>query len=119
MKRIFVVVAIVSATLLIALNTAQAQDARKVKIAVEGMVCTGCEKMLKTALQEMEGVETATADLKTGQAQITLKEGKSVDLAALRKAVLETGMLTPKEITISGAIDGRLVGSPKKKSDKK
>lgn len=119
MKRISVVVAVVSATLLIAPNTAQAQDVGKVKIAVEGMVCTGCEAMLKSALRELDGVETVTASLKDGMAEITLKDRKLVNIADLRKAVVETKMLTPKEITISGDIDGRLVGSPKKKVDKK
>ena len=34
-------------------------------IAVKGMTCGGCENTVETALQNMSGVETATADRTT------------------------------------------------------
>ena len=79
--------------LLVAANLA-AKDmpkstAERVVLQVEGMTCTGCEAKVERALEKIEGVQSVSADYKTGKVVVRTK-GK-VDKAALRKAVDKTG----------------------------
>jgi len=37
---------------------------------VEGMTCGGCASTVRRALQDVKGVESATVDLKAGEAEI-------------------------------------------------
>lgn len=106
--------AVLFSVLLLAPSFARAQDAAKVRIVVKGMTCAGCEKMVEFALGRLEAIETATADFKKGLAEITLKEGKSVNLSDLRKAVIDTRVFKPGDITVATDINGRLEGGGKK-----
>ena len=42
------------------------------KIVIEGMMCAHCENAVKTALEKLNGVVSATADHQQGTAIVTL-----------------------------------------------
>lgn len=42
------------------------------RLQISGMVCTGCVEALQTELESQQGVETASIDLETGIAEITV-----------------------------------------------
>ena len=56
---------------------------------IEGMMCPMCEKHTKTALEAIDGVESAVASHTEGNAVVTLS--KDVDNDTLTKAVTEAG----------------------------
>lgn len=39
---------------------------KEIVIKVEGMVCGGCEKRVRNALEDMKGIKTVEADYKKG-----------------------------------------------------
>ncbi len=41
---------------------------------VKGMMCSGCENRVKNAIKNLEGVEKAEADYKTGKVVITAND---------------------------------------------
>ncbi len=60
-------------------------------IEINGMMCQHCEMHVKKALEALEGVESAVASHEQGKATVTLKEGSSLDEAAVKNAVTEAG----------------------------
>ncbi len=50
---------------------------KEIVIKVEGMVCGGCEKRVKNALEDMKGIKTVEADYKKGTAIVTAEENVS------------------------------------------
>ena len=58
-------------------------------IRIEGMMCPHCENSVKTALEALEGVASASADHKEGVARVTLSAPVSDD--ALAAAVIAKG----------------------------
>lgn len=46
----------------------------KTILKVEGMVCNGCENRIKSALNNIEGIENVIADHITGTVTITSKD---------------------------------------------
>lgn len=56
---------------------------------VEGMTCSACEGAVCSAIQKLDGVAAVTADAKTGEVKIALKEGATLDLEAVKKAVTD------------------------------
>ncbi len=62
-----------------------APASRRVKLTVEGMMCPHCEMRVKTALEGVPGVRSATADYAAGLA--TAETDGSADAEALRAAV--------------------------------
>ena len=60
-------------------------------IEIKGMMCQHCEMHVKKALEALEGVESAVASHEQGKATVTLKEGASLDEAAVKNAVTEAG----------------------------
>lgn len=61
----------------------------KVTLKVKGMMCPHCEARVKSALEEINGVDSAIADHKKGTAVVTLKEDVSID--TLKSAVENQG----------------------------
>ncbi len=57
----------------------------EVTIRIDGMMCEHCEATVKKALEALHGVETATADFKSGTAVVSLSTNVAPKL--LRKAV--------------------------------
>ncbi|QXM06820.1 heavy-metal-associated domain-containing protein [Crassaminicella indica] len=56
---------------------------------IEGMSCMHCVNHVKNALEELEGVKTATVDLQGKNAVVELKQ--EVEDKALKEAVEEAG----------------------------
>ena len=65
--------------------TLMLEDATKVTMHIEGMMCEHCERAVKNALEALDGVEHAEADHKAGIAFVVLS--KDVDEALMKKAV--------------------------------
>ncbi|MCR3956023.1 MAG: cation transporter [Gudongella sp.] len=55
---------------------------------VEGMSCGHCERAVKNALKELEGVQDVNVDLSTGKVEV---EGDSLQDNLLMEAVDEAG----------------------------
>lgn len=82
-------------TLLIALLlttavTAQAQI-NKVSLQASGLTCSMCSKAVKNALEGVSFVDKVQVDIKNQQYNLSFKEGATVDLDALNKAVQDAG----------------------------
>ncbi len=45
-----------------------------IKIKTKGMHCSSCEMLVKDSLEEMEGVDTASADHKSGIVEVNFDE---------------------------------------------
>ena len=65
--------------------TLSLEDATKVTLHIEGMMCGHCENAVKKALEAIDGVEHAEADHKAGTAFVVLS--KTVDNDVMKKAV--------------------------------
>ncbi|ENX15518.1 copper-translocating P-type ATPase [Acinetobacter sp. CIP 64.2] len=79
-----------------------AQD-MKVTLQVEGMTCASCVGRVETALKKVDGVASASVNLATERADITL--AKPVDRQVLIKAIEQTGYDVPAnkvELAIEG-----------------
>ena len=57
-------------------------------IMVEGMTCGHCEKAVKEALGELDGVNNVEVDLTTGKAVV---KGEGLEDSKLREAIDEAG----------------------------
>lgn len=55
---------------------------REIRLQIEGMTCTGCERTITEALQELEGIKTVTVRYNTGVAELTT-EGETPSLQAI------------------------------------
>lgn len=62
---------------------------KKVTISIEGMMCAHCMAHVEKALQAIEGVASAQADLEKKQAEVTLNAPVSEEI--LMAAVKEAG----------------------------
>lgn len=62
----------------------------RVRIQVEGMHCTGCERAVSTALARMEGVRDAKADFQEGLVHVSFDPDK-VPEETLRERIAEAG----------------------------
>ncbi|MDR1024818.1 MAG: cation transporter [Treponema sp.] len=61
----------------------------KTKLKIDGMSCEHCVKAVKTALEGISGVKSASVNLKAKTADVD--HADSVTLAALKAAVEEAG----------------------------
>ncbi|HUX19736.1 MAG TPA: HAD-IC family P-type ATPase, partial [Spirochaetia bacterium] len=59
-------------------------------LKIEGMHCASCVAAVERSLRHVDGVSEASVNLATESAQVSF-DGKSVDLARLRKAVEDAG----------------------------
>lgn len=64
-------------------------------IKIDGMACEHCENAVKTALEEIDGVKSAKAGRKKGNAVVKLTD--NVDDELLKEAVTQAGF-TPTGI---------------------
>ena len=60
-------------------------------ILINGMMCEHCENHVKKALEALDFVEGATASHEQNKAVVTLKEGASLDEAAVKAAISDAG----------------------------
>ncbi|MGH7454985.1 MAG: heavy-metal-associated domain-containing protein [bacterium] len=68
----------------------QTATASQVDIKVATIQCESCVNNVKVALQELEGVKTASVDLKTKVAQVSF-DPASLTLADLENAIAKAG----------------------------
>ena len=61
----------------------------KKQLTVTGMMCKHCEAHVRSALEALDGVKSASADHKTGT--VSLKLSAPVEEFAIKKAVEEAG----------------------------
>ena len=62
---------------------------KELKLKVSGMVCGGCENRVKTALSEINGVESVDANYNTGIVTITSKE--DIDVSKIKERIIDIG----------------------------
>jgi hypothetical protein len=89
MNRRFVIVAI--AMLLSALAASFAAEdvlkAGQYTAKVKAIVCDGCGPLIQKTLQGFKELDAITVDQKTSTLQFTVKQGSTVNLAAIQKAL--------------------------------
>ena len=62
---------------------------KELKLKVSGMVCGGCENRVKTALSEINGVESIDANHNTGI--VTIKSEKDLEIAQIKEKIIDLG----------------------------
>ncbi len=65
------------------------KEGNKMKIKVNGMMCSHCEMHVKKALEALDGITSATASHE--QALVTIENSKPVEESAIKAAVEEAG----------------------------
>lgn len=92
MKKLFII-------FLLSLSMAAFAEAEStiVEIEVQGMTCAFCADGLHSSLNKLTGVRQAEVSLKQSRARIELEPGQTLDLEALRKAILDAGF-TPGDV---------------------
>ena len=63
----------------------------KVSLQASGLTCSMCSKAVKTALEEVSFVEKVQVDIKNQQYNLSFKQGNTIDIDALNKAVQDAG----------------------------
>lgn len=112
-KKNFLVFVSIILFMVIFIRLASAEPAR-VQVKVDGLVCTFCAYNLEKKLKRVEAVEDLKILVNAGFAELEIKEGKSIDIDGIRKAVRDGGF-TPREIliTLKGKIeetaDGKMI----------
>ena len=62
---------------------------KEIKLKINGMMCTGCENRVKSALSLIEGVEKVDADHNTGIVTVTSKE--DLDISKIKEKIIDIG----------------------------
>ena len=62
---------------------------KEVTIKVQGMECTGCEKRIENALASVKEIEKVTANHKTGEVKLILKQ--EIDLKPIQEKIEDIG----------------------------
>ena len=119
-KKNFLILGLIIFILGIFIRLASAEPA-KVQVKLDGLVCTFCAYNLEKKLKRLEAVEDLKIFVNAGLAELTIKEGKSIDVDGIKKAVKDGGF-TPREIliTLKGKIeetDGQMILRVDKVSD--
>lgn len=86
-NRILSVAVAASFMVLLAANLYASDTA---KLSVDGMTCSGCVKSVKSALEKVDGVESAQVDLKSNSAVVAFNPEKTT-LESMEKAVADAG----------------------------
>ena len=84
-----------------------------IQLPVEGMHCASCVGRIEAALAAVEGVASASANLATGRVQVHARPGGAPDVAALVRAIEETGYRVPAgsiELAVEGMTCASCVG---------
>ncbi|MET8249432.1 cation transporter [Streptomyces sp. NPDC005202] len=75
-------------------NKAEAKGTQVV-LRIEGMHCTSCGLLTDDELEDIPGVRSAAADVRTGRSVVIMEEGVDVDTAVLVAAVEAAGITRP------------------------
>ena len=68
---------------------------KELQIKTKGMACEGCENRVKTALLEINGVESVDANHNTGMVVIKLE--KDLDISQIKEKITDLGYEIIKE----------------------
>jgi copper chaperone CopZ len=66
------------------------------KITVNGMVCAFCAQGLEKSFGKMDAVDKINVDLDNMMVTIKVKDGQTLDDAAIQKAIKDNGLDTVK-----------------------
>ncbi len=61
-----------------------------IKIKTKGMHCSSCEMLVKDSLEELEGINSAKADHKSGMIEVEFDDSE-IDEAAIKTAISSEG----------------------------
>lgn len=73
-----------------------AAHAETAKVTVNGMVCAFCAQGLEKSFGKMDAVEKVHVDLDNMLVTIKVKDGQTLDDAAIQKAIKDNGLDTVK-----------------------
>lgn len=62
---------------------------KELRIKINGMVCGGCENRVKTALSEIDGIESVDADHNTGM--VIIKSENDLNVAQIKERITDLG----------------------------
>jgi copper chaperone len=80
MRKFLATVAVLAVTVLVVHAGELPKGQEQTVLSIEGMTCGGCCAKVETAVAELEGVVSATADYKNGTATVTyVKKDVTVD----------------------------------------
>ena len=104
-KKNFLILVPIISILVIFIRLASGETA-KVQVKLDGLVCTFCAYNLEKKLKRIEAVEDLKILVNAGLAEFKIKEGKSIDVDEIKKAVKDGGF-TPREmlVTLKGKIE--------------
>jgi len=68
-----------------------------IEIGVTGLTCAFCVDGLNRNLKKLPGVDKADVSLKNNKARIKMQSGSSLDLPAIRSAIIDAGF-TPGDL---------------------
>ncbi len=70
-----------------------------VTVSVKGMACPFCAYGVEKKLKKVKGVENISIDMKEGTVTLKAKEGLSIEVGQVPRAILDSGF-TPGEINV-------------------
>ncbi|RKZ64765.1 MAG: heavy-metal-associated domain-containing protein [Gammaproteobacteria bacterium] len=73
-----------------------AVEQQTIEIEVTGMTCPFCVYGTEKKLQKLDGVENVDVSLDKKKARIVMKEGKTADIDAIKKAITDAGFTAGK-----------------------
>jgi copper chaperone CopZ len=98
-------------------NAVMANATNKVAANIEGMDCSGCSSSVVAAVEAIDGVMAATADVATGDVEVALEDNADTDakLEEIQTVLvgLQEGKYTVKTISASGAQKDKTADEPK------
>tara|TARA_B110001454_G_scaffold219194_1_gene251251 strand:+ start:3302 stop:3631 length:330 start_codon:yes stop_codon:yes gene_type:complete len=68
---------------------------------IEGMSCSGCKNMIKSAVCGLPGIKTCEVEI--GSMKLTAEEGKTLDQAAITKALDDLNKKNKEDYKIAKA----------------
>ena len=102
--RLFIQIVFVSMLIFIIPSLAQGQINR-VTVSVDGMSCPFCAYGVEKKLKKVGGVDSITISMKEGTATLEAREGESINISQVPKAIRDAGFTPGKtQVTASGYI---------------
>ena len=77
---------------------------KSANLQAAGLTCAMCTKAINKALEKLPFIQSVTADIQSSSFQIIFKEGQTVDVDGLKKAVEEAGFSVAK-LKLTGEFD--------------
>lgn len=84
-------------TVLLFVTNFRVHGQEKLVVRVDGLSCAYCAYSLEKKLQDLDGVDKISINLKEGTVTLILKEGVTIKDEVIEKAVKESGF-TPRSV---------------------